>query len=680
MLLKNLFASCSSIVLLSSFAFAQDALSPLVVLGERELPSEVEPVSWDEREIRISNSRTIDALLATDPGFSLFRRQSATFANPTSSGVSLRGTGATAASRSLVLLDGIPQNDPFGGWVNWARYEPSSLGEVKIDPHGGASLWGNMSAAGTVKLTTREIEPGKNLTKITGGSQGLIAGSTSHDLADPTGKHRFRISAFGSRADGFFVVPESQRGSVDRRLWLENRGVDFLAQSQVQQDVLLDSRFSYYAEERGNGTAYTENSTEAYDLNFRLTGKNADLHWQALAYFQNRDFTSRFSTVADDRLTEDPAQNQYDVPGQGIGGGVTLDWQPDQPLKLLGGFDFRLLSGETNEDAGFVDNTFFRRRMAGGDQATAGFFTTATYDLTKNSILRLGGRLDYWSIYDGKRLERALSNGDVLKEGEPSDRDGVEPSVSLEWEQKIHDDLTFQISAGSSYRLPTLNELHRPFRVRSDVTEANPQLDPERFYTLETSIDYEPHEKVQLSFGVFHHWIRDVIANAPVTDPAQIIELFGSLPPGGKGFQRQNVSEARVLGVELASDLQATDDLSFHGKAIWSDTDFDDDLVFPQVPDFGLNLSSDYQIHEKIILSLGAEYRASVFEDASGENQLPHYWNTRFLTSWQATDKLTLRAHVENLLDEEIITGEDANGLTTVGQPRAFWLSAELKF
>ena len=73
-------------------------------------------------------------MLAKEPSFSLYRRQSSISSNPTSAGVSLRNTGATAASRSLVLLDGIPQNDPFGGWVYWARYDAATLDSIRIVP------------------------------------------------------------------------------------------------------------------------------------------------------------------------------------------------------------------------------------------------------------------------------------------------------------------------------------------------------------------------------------------------------------------------------------------------------------------------------------------------------------------------------------------------------------------
>ena len=43
----------------------------------------------------------------------LFRRSSSLVANPTSQGISLRGLGSTSASRTLVIEDDVPLNDPL---------------------------------------------------------------------------------------------------------------------------------------------------------------------------------------------------------------------------------------------------------------------------------------------------------------------------------------------------------------------------------------------------------------------------------------------------------------------------------------------------------------------------------------------------------------------------------------
>ncbi|MEI9850369.1 MAG: hypothetical protein WDN24_05300 [Sphingomonas sp.] len=50
-------------------------------------------------------------------------------AHPTSQGITLRGPGrATPPARALLLLDGVPQADPFGGWVAFSRLSARAAG------------------------------------------------------------------------------------------------------------------------------------------------------------------------------------------------------------------------------------------------------------------------------------------------------------------------------------------------------------------------------------------------------------------------------------------------------------------------------------------------------------------------------------------------------------------------
>src|SRR6185436_1398888 len=67
-------------------------------------------VVLDRTAIANAPAPTLDDALRQVPGFALFRRTGSRTANPTSQGVSLRGIGASGASRALVLDDGIPLN------------------------------------------------------------------------------------------------------------------------------------------------------------------------------------------------------------------------------------------------------------------------------------------------------------------------------------------------------------------------------------------------------------------------------------------------------------------------------------------------------------------------------------------------------------------------------------------
>ncbi|HUI83512.1 MAG TPA: TonB-dependent receptor plug domain-containing protein, partial [Candidatus Binatia bacterium] len=126
------------------------------------LPTGVDNVESQPDAVVVSDAQleqwgplTTDDKLRLVPGFQLLRRSGSQTANPTSQGVSLRGLGASGASRALVLADGIPINDPFGGWIYWARVPQSSLDEVQLVPGGVSALYGNDALGGVVNLETR---------------------------------------------------------------------------------------------------------------------------------------------------------------------------------------------------------------------------------------------------------------------------------------------------------------------------------------------------------------------------------------------------------------------------------------------------------------------------------------------------------------------------------------------
>lgn len=659
-----------------------ELLPEMVVLAERRT-DEAQPIAeWSREDIREAAPRTIDEMLAREPSFSLYRRQTSIFGNPSSAGVSLHNTGATAASRTLVLLDGIPQNDPFGGWVYWARYDAATLDSIRIVPSARSTVWGNQSPAGVIQMNGSAPFEEHHVLKLGGGSQGTIGGSTFHQMTDGEKTRSVSFSAFGLHSDGFYALPANQRGAVDRKLETDLWGADVKFDWLVAPGLVVEPKFSYYTEDRCNGTELAENSTDALDLSLRVTSDEGDFSWQALGWYQRREFESVFSSVSDDRSTEVMALDQYDVPGRGTGGAFTLRWNGGEQWSITTGADTRFVSGETNEDAGT-----FRKREAGGDQAFEGIFFAAGYKI--DDLTRVDGsvRLDAWQITDGRRIETSLVDGSSLRDEHPEDRDGVEPSASLELSRDLRKDLTARVSTGTAFRVPTLNELYRPFRVRNDVTEANPDLDPERFVSVEGGLDWKPAENLTVSASVFHHWISDAIANVPVTDPARIAEIFGTLPPGGTGARKQNVDQARVLGVEGDIEWLPREDVTLGLTGLWTDTEFSDspdqpDLEgkpFPQAPELRLIASGDWRASEKLTVFGGVEYGSSQYDDALATRSIPDYTSVRIGASWR-TEKVLYQIRIENLLNEQIETGLSSDGLRTLAGPRSLWAGVEWEF
>ena len=106
--------------------------------------------------IDTGSGRLEDAL--RNAGVSRFRRADARSAHPTSQGATLRGLGGNAASRALVLLDGVPQADPFGGQISYPALDPSRLGAARVTRGGGSGVYGPGALAGTIELESAGLE------------------------------------------------------------------------------------------------------------------------------------------------------------------------------------------------------------------------------------------------------------------------------------------------------------------------------------------------------------------------------------------------------------------------------------------------------------------------------------------------------------------------------------------
>ena len=111
-------------------------------------------MSLGREDIKQSPALVADDVLRQIPTFSLFRRTSSLASHPTAQGVSLRGIGPSGVSRTLVLVDGVPINDPFGGWVYWSRMPLESAERIEVVDGSTSSLYGNYAMGGVINFIT----------------------------------------------------------------------------------------------------------------------------------------------------------------------------------------------------------------------------------------------------------------------------------------------------------------------------------------------------------------------------------------------------------------------------------------------------------------------------------------------------------------------------------------------
>src|SRR5881397_2454115 len=146
-----------------------------------------------------SPTHAFDQLLKDVPGVQLFRRSDSSSGHPTSQGVTLRALGGNASSRALLVLDGVPQSDPFGGWVKWPAYDPADLSDVRVVRGGGSVANGPGALAGTIDMTSRTDAGGS--VEVDGGSRASLEASGRAGMA--VGSSLLSISGRAERSDGF---------------------------------------------------------------------------------------------------------------------------------------------------------------------------------------------------------------------------------------------------------------------------------------------------------------------------------------------------------------------------------------------------------------------------------------------------------------------------------------------
>ena len=631
------------------------------------LPVTVDVFTADD--LRNSPAATIDDTLRQCAAFSLFRRSGSLTANPTAQGVSLRGLGPSGASRSLVLLDGVPLNDPFGGWIAWTKLPKLALDRAEIVRGGGSTLWGNAALGGTVQLFT--APPGSNQGEIeaTVGDRDTLGGETVVTRASASGTTAVRVDAAAFHTDGADLV--ENLGRIDRSTDLDYQRAQatFLAALNPTTTLIVDTRA--YAEDRGNGTPLQRNASHEAFLSAKLLGApdNDDAGvsaWSAVLYGQTQSFSSFFTSVNAARTAETPASNQYDVPSTAAGGAFTATWAHDPDATTTAGTDIRWVDGETREVYlwSVPLNQFTRRRYAGGEQTFLGVFATHERVLAPDWRGSLGARLDYWQNTDGHRHEFAPSTGTVTRDDHYADQCGYafSPNAGLVWQAAP--EIRARTSVYEAFRVPTLNEYYRPFRVGAVTTDANPNLKPEKLTGGELGVDFgNPHAGLTLTG--FANEIRDVVTNVTI------------VPPNTR--QRQNLDLVRVMGLEAGAHWQALPTLRLEADYLLCDARVIDGggtagnldgKRLAQVPTSTLTTGLRWSAPGKIEVTANLRWISAQYDDDANTLSLAPATTVDLGISRKFAHGWEVFAALDNVFDATVETGRPSPGVVAVAPPR----------
>ncbi|HXU08831.1 MAG TPA: TonB-dependent receptor, partial [Blastocatellia bacterium] len=475
---------------------------------------------------------TIDDALRQIPGFSLFRRSGSRTANPTSQGVSLRGVGASGASRAVVLADGIPINDPFGGWVYWGRVPRESLDRIEVVQGGASSLYGTDALGGVINLIPRDTRESALSFEASYGNEqtpnvSLFAGGKLFQWAA-------QLSAEAFHTDGYILVDETQRGRVDTLAGAEHTAIDLTLERLISDRGRIFVRGSLFDESRENGTPVQTNNTYirqvalGTDLNSTRAGS-----FSARAFALTEIFNQDFSSIAADRNTETITRSQR-VPAQQVGFVTQWSRAAGSRQTLVAGVDAREVRGASDE-LGFTAGRLTLAVGSGGREGTVGVFGQDIIRITPRWLLTLGVRGDRWRNFDALSSSRPLPAATPVTVTRFPDRieTAFSPRVSLL--HKVNENVSLVVSGYRSFRAPTLNELYRSFRVGNVLTQANTKLLAERLTGGEAGVKVSAADKRVNIRGTFF-W-------SEITRPIANVTL--SVTPALITRQRQNLGRTR---------------------------------------------------------------------------------------------------------------------------------------
>lgn len=656
---------------------------PAIVITGKALPeARAERVYTVERitarQIEQSPSHELDQLLKDVPGVQLFRRSDARSGHPTSQGVTLRALGGNASSRALLVFDGAPQTDPFGGWVNWPAYDPASLSDIRVVRGGGTVANGPGALAGTIEMSSR-ADAGVAW-EIDGGSRDSLEARVR--LGVVAGGSVLSLSGRGARSDGFIPITQDTRGPADRRApyrqW-SGRGRWVAPISSVTE---VQANLSGFHDWRTRGTDFSSDRTNGADASLRVV-RRGRWQWAALGYWQWRNLRSSTAGVSAGRATSTRVLLQDSVPSHGLGGRLEVRPLMSKGIEVRLGADARRTTGETRELANYVAGQPTRRRRAGGETWTSGAFAEASLELG-GVTLSGGARIDRWQVSNGHLFEQTIATGAVLRDERNPKRHGWLTTARGGVVAPIGDGFSLRSAAYLGWRMPTLNELFRPFRAGLDATAANTDLEPERLAGSEAEIEYI-RGPLRLSATGFVNRLSDAIANVTLGRGPGIFPQVGFVAAGGTFRQRQNVDGVKVRGFELgagwthgpwalragASFTHARMEASGAGASI-------DGLRPAQTPKFAGTLSASWEWHGKgvelVLRRVGAQ-----FEDDLNMRVLKGATTLEAFASWPLTRRLQLVARAENLTNALVMAGIGGDGSIERATPRTFWMGLRLR-
>jgi vitamin B12 transporter len=462
---------------------------------------------------------TSDALLRTLPGFDRTRSNSM-FTNYGQLRVSFSGSGN---DRGLVLVDGIPAQDGFGGQIDWAEYPSQDMVRAELLRGPGSALYGagaiggvlSMESFGPASLGPAPSPPPQGLLSINAGTHAFTNGYFRSSSA-LTQKLSASVSLAQSQLQ-YSDLPPGYQSSIDKEAQsqesMASLRLRYAASPALSFDYGYRGAWDYQQEGRRNYDFWRR----LFQNTFGVTRATAQSTLSARFYQRNAFVTNRA-----DQYPKRPGTLLYTqyVPTHETG--VIADWiaGSDRSTFELRS-DARFVSG-VSEQFGPTDAF---QASGSGTQILAGLAAEETLHLPRTELV-FGLRGDAIHLQNANTQTPAK----IAPLSPRTDR-ALSPRVAARYD--VARRLAFRVSAGGGFRAPYLNELVRGYQIGKVKYLPNPNLVPERSSSLSGGLDWSSGRD-EVSFDYIRTFVNDAIDFQTISPTVQMRSNFSHTRTDGE--------------------------------------------------------------------------------------------------------------------------------------------------
>jgi outer membrane receptor protein involved in Fe transport len=645
-----------------------------------DVPESISLVTAEQ--IANTPAQGLDDILRNLPGMTL-NEIGPYVGHPTAYNEGMRGL-PTTETRILVMVDGVPINDPFFNYIQWNRIPLDNIERVEVVRGGGSPLWGNTAMGGVVNVITRAPDADALDLSAAGGSYGSYDTSLYGSYADADWVKLSASAAF-TGTDGYQTTPASwtSYGTLNLRSPVYTPTSDSAQNIAARADFAPSTDLTgfldvhYHEDQQYLSTPIGLNQQHIWTYSGGVTKTfGADTTLTATFFHDDSDFLTNNPHLLTFTTEYNSNIHTTDVSDNGASIILTRKFGPLVPNINIGA-DFHEITGSDHADYYPAPGVLATPTIVGGgDQLFLAGFAQAQVKPVERLLIMASLRYQYY---------RSSNGVDTFPPGFGAipDHEYYRFTPRVDGRYQLDDDFALRGAYYQSFRAPTLDELYRTYAdTTAGIYEGNPFLLPETLEGEEVGLDFNrPGLRSQFTF--YDTTISNLITQTSLNS-SQYLSLLGvSCGYDAATFtylsctQNVNAASAVARGFEAEVNWDIAYGFSTNLTYTYADSHY---TSIPQpfaagerlegVPMHNAGASLTYADTSGWQMTTILRYLSKSYGDPSPADGLIQ--NAHFVVdvsgSYPLTERLQIFAQIQNLFDKRYIAS-NGGGVPILGTP-----------